>query len=461
MKKIYALMALATTLTASAVVSPVAKNGLETAMKENAATAIGEYTFVENNNGMMKAPAVGDVNNYYAFSYYGRTDKDNKERNYCTIQIKKISDTEVEIYGLATPLGDFGVKGTYNASAQTITIAPQSVVPAGALDPSIGEIRLYTQEFDVVDGYIENERDIPSITFTYCPNGVQMNDGSVGYIGGWLPDSSYQQLLFNTPANIGTTSGFIGGWKYGVAFGALEDLFPEAPAFTYNSSEWSYAGKSSFTDGWFGVLSNAGSFPAYEVDTYVNNADGNIFMLKNPYGAGSPYASINTYKEDGFLILDITNPDCVLVRPNVNAGFVAEEYMGVVSNIALTTAESDQYYMQGSSYEDIIEEGETFGDEIANINSSRLVSLPTCRLQMIPDFNFPNYWIVGGGDNNPRPMVSKIQLADPTGVEGVINDTENAPKRFFNLQGLEIANPEAGELVIVKQGNKTTKTIVK
>lgn len=135
--------------------------------------------------------------------------------------------------------------------------------------------------------------------------------------------------------------------------------------------------------------------------------------------------------------------------------------MGVVSNIALTTAESDQYYMQGYSYEDIIEEGETFGDEIANINSSRLVSLPTCRLQMIPDFNFPNYWIVGGGDNNPRPMVSKIQLADPSGVEGVINDTENAPKRFFNLQGLEIANPEAGELVIVKQGNKTTKTIVK
>lgn len=465
MKKIYALMALATTLTASAAVAPSVKK-IESARNENTVAEIGEYTFVEHNNDMFKAPATGDVNNYYSFSYYGQTKQDSQQQHY-VIQIKKVSATELEIYGLVAPLADWPVKATYNASAQTITIAPQVVVPAAEWD-GVNDFKLWTMQFDVTsDNKITNEREISSITFTYCPDGVQLNNGSIGYVGAWLPESSYQKFMFNTQKNVDEAdaegmSGWLGSWKYGLAFSALEDMYPDAPAFTFNDNEWASIGTSKFTDGWLKVLTtNGAGFPAYDVDTYVNKANDNLYLLRNPYGAKSPYASVNAdINNEGYIILDITNPDCVLVRPNVSAGFVAEEYTGIASNFACATTEGNKIYLEGWTYEDVMDEADTYGDDLPTMSQGRVITLPNCRIQVIPgEFENPYQWQTK--DEELIPMEAQIVLANPAGVEGVINDADNAAKRYFNLQGLEIANPAAGELVIVKQGNKTTKVIVK
>jgi len=37
---------------------------------------------------------------------------------------------------------------------------------------------------------------------------------------------------------------------------------------------------------------------------------------------------------------------------------------------------------------------------------------------------------------------------------------ENAPEVYYNLQGIRLANPEKGQLVIVRKGNKTFKAIL-
>ena len=59
-------------------------------------------------------------------------------------------------------------------------------------------------------------------------------------------------------------------------------------------------------------------------------------------------------------------------------------------------------------------------------------------------------------------MAGKVKLNLKEGaVNNIIDDNAAAAKRFFNLQGIEINAPEAGEVVIVKQGNKTSKTVVK
>lgn len=42
-----------------------------------------------------------------------------------------------------------------------------------------------------------------------------------------------------------------------------------------------------------------------------------------------------------------------------------------------------------------------------------------------------------------------------------INGDDNAPVRYFNLQGIEITRPERGQILIRHQGKKTTKIIVK
>lgn len=50
------------------------------------------------------------------------------------------------------------------------------------------------------------------------------------------------------------------------------------------------------------------------------------------------------------------------------------------------------------------------------------------------------------------------------GVEGIAADAEfdvNAPAEYFNLQGIRVATPEAGQLLIKRQGNKATKVVIR
>lgn len=49
---------------------------------------------------------------------------------------------------------------------------------------------------------------------------------------------------------------------------------------------------------------------------------------------------------------------------------------------------------------------------------------------------------------------------DNNAVESLFDD-ENAPVKYYNIQGVEIKNPEKGQLVIKKQGKKTTKILVR
>ena len=54
----------------------------------------------------------------------------------------------------------------------------------------------------------------------------------------------------------------------------------------------------------------------------------------------------------------------------------------------------------------------------------------------------------------------KAEAVDEAGVEGIIADTENAAPVYYNLQGVEISNPAAGTIVIVRKGNKAYKQLV-
>lgn len=55
-----------------------------------------------------------------------------------------------------------------------------------------------------------------------------------------------------------------------------------------------------------------------------------------------------------------------------------------------------------------------------------------------------------------------IELPDPSGINDAVIDLDsNAPVEYFNLQGVRVANPAAGELVIKRQGNNVSKAIIR
>ncbi len=62
--------------------------------------------------------------------------------------------------------------------------------------------------------------------------------------------------------------------------------------------------------------------------------------------------------------------------------------------------------------------------------------------------------------------LGNVQVAfEVDGVEEIIADAaannENAPVEYYNLQGMKINNPAAGQIVIRRQGNKSAKMIVR
>ena len=62
------------------------------------------------------------------------------------------------------------------------------------------------------------------------------------------------------------------------------------------------------------------------------------------------------------------------------------------------------------------------------------------------------------GDKVTITKVSIVHAA--AGIADITTD-ENAPVEFFNLQGVRIAEPAAGQIVIRRQGNKVSKVFVK
>ncbi len=55
----------------------------------------------------------------------------------------------------------------------------------------------------------------------------------------------------------------------------------------------------------------------------------------------------------------------------------------------------------------------------------------------------------------------QFSLDDNAGINDVVVDNENAPVEYFNLQGMRVNEPAAGQFVIRRQGNKVEKIIVK
>ena len=83
------------------------------------------------------------------------------------------------------------------------------------------------------------------------------------------------------------------------------------------------------------------------------------------------------------------------------------------------------------------------------------------------EFPIKSVWLYFPQDNEQSVYFNGEQTAPGyliidklNGIDDIAVD-HNAPIEYFNLQGVRIANPEKGQLVITRQGSKTSKTIVR
>lgn len=73
-----------------------------------------------------------------------------------------------------------------------------------------------------------------------------------------------------------------------------------------------------------------------------------------------------------------------------------------------------------------------------------------------------NRWAWMTGWTNPTVVINRT-FGYVAGVENIAADVEdlNAPVEYYNLQGIRVAQPEAGQLLIQRQGNKATKVVIR
>lgn len=232
-----------------------------------------------------------------------------------------------------------------------------------------------------------------------------------------------------------------------------------------DDEDWTSIGFAKFVDGWVLPLFGIDQFEyEYEVGIQQNNNKETRYRLVNPYKSG-PVADYNQSTSDGYIVFDIADPAHVSFNA-VDAGFA---YLGAgLSEMYCYNTLTLFALYYGVSYADIVSQ---LGDVIPYTTyKDGVVSL-----DFIIDEGENWYDACFGDQTDPA---GGFQWQDSEGVVpdmrcritlpkvednavSAIESEENAPARYFNLQGVEVENPAKGSIVICRQGSKSSKMVVK
>lgn len=472
MKKVYTMMAAVATslsmIAAPAAVKPMMVDANREAQKLKEQMSQITMVYGTKETGKKKLPAKPDLNAFYGSFFVSAAQSDNGFRTGA-LKFEQKSATEVLIYGLYS---DYPAVAQYDAASMSLTVkSGQVLCPADLWGGEDLILKL------CVSGGPNGLTETDKVTWTYDPNGrfgVENSETKESFEienGLWRLNDGDQYTYFVATMESIFPSAYAFRYFY-TPFG-LDEEFPTCGNFTFNADEWIDLGQSQFVDGWFADPLLFGDdeeeCPSYGVQTYVKKTSKSLtFLLSQPYNKNSIMYQADgqdTPDAEGYIYIDATDRDCVLVRPHIACGLASEVLFDCLTPLTLTTTDGISYYIEDVDIDDIKDEADMWGDDLSTLDEDGLITLVKCRFQTVADFYEENYWIESRENPVPVNMTSTIQLPSDweekyvAGVDGIFVDSEMTVKRFFNLQGIEVANPAAGEIIIVKDGNKTSKVI--
>lgn len=164
------------------------------------------------------------------------------------------------------------------------------------------------------------------------------------------------------------------------------------------------------------------------------------------------------------IITDENNPaKCTLVLPDFSLGESATIGDIIVPEVSKTVkADRSGYTYEGFVRNLTLKMGE---EEIhANVNVNGTTDNDGNAV-----FDIPVTWLIDY-DTDPDSDAGipigvtfngKTDTPDSAGISDVTVDDDNAPVEYFTLQGMRLSQPEAGQIVIRRQGSKVSKILVK
>ena len=238
---------------------------------------------------------------------------------------------------------------------------------------------------------------------------------------------------------------------------------------------WTTVGDALLQDGWltpaFGVDQRDPKY-IYKVELQQNKQYNTIYRLVDPYRGNFPFAAYNeSTVQHGYIEFDIYDPKNVYFNL-VDAGFAITD--PAISIYTFYCYNLTTFFMQryGKTPAEVKAE---MGNDMRYTTYDPETGILTIPSYYDADMNLVNETMWGDqsqqgsgweeSDGSPVNMETKIFFPgfpsnpDPGSVVGVIG-SENAPVRYYNLQGVEVANPSNG-IFIRKQGGKVTKEVIR
>ena len=286
----------------------------------------------------------------------------------------------------------------------------------------LGKMTLMNDENEEIEYYVRFE------PFEYTGNGTVMAEYDATYY------AEFGQIEF--PADHGFSWVAYSDSKYGLMVGSLDKFDVEGMEL---SSNWLDLGLGKFTDNAFAPAFGVSVSP-YEVAVYQSAVNTAIYKVINPWKG---FYEANKFQSlSPTIYLDATDPDNVLLdltSTGVNGGETDGLY-GILN---------DGWYCeetgagQPDAFTTLTKDGDT------------------------TTFTFePGSLLLYASATNKIYTLGKtastiVIKSDVTGGIDDIEADENAPVEYFNLQGVRVDNPAAGQFVIKRQGSNVTKTIVR
>lgn len=299
------------------------------------------------------------------------------------------------------------------------------VQDTGVIDDVDGETYIASQTYL----FVEDDGYAPEVVISNVPEIVPvLEDGVIVF--------PVKSLVLNWPnapldSKFGTEAD---KWYIGENQGLL--VLPGAEYV----DPWTFLGTGVFTDN-----SLAGTFgltvDPYEVEVYQGTVDTNLYLVKNPWKGF--YASQGWSSVSPEIELDATDPDNVLLP---------------LTSTGINGGSDGLYYIFNDGW-NCDESGDTPEGytTLTNENNTLTFTFNPASLYLYASSSKKIYYC---GRVATSTIVIPVDSAGTSSVDEVVVEA-NAPVEYFNLQGVRIDNPAAGQVVIKRQGTAVSKVFVR
>lgn len=376
------------------------------------------------------------------------------------------------------PSSGLSLRMNVDLDKKEVTIANGTNVGEVNTNEGIKECNIYVQKhtgivYDEESGlwkFKEKPEDVNQAV------GKILDDGSISFEG--------YLLMAGSPGD------FEEGYRY-LMLNTVDVVFKATPYNTPVESEYTYLGTGEYDDCFFRTMFKDPSIVPVNKNAqiYVKHEGSNIMIaVKNPYKNVAGVVPTENgdvevtdfwreigvmYEEasgDGWLLFEVFKGDNFKAYPNA-AACVAMVPCGMV-----TDDSEDGDGSELTSFLPYNDEGKALysggeDDVLTVLESLELDNKDYSKVENNV-LSITNTWFgIGTAPLDPywwgetAHPVGKLTLPagwdDNSGIESVAGENLNAPVKYYNLQGIELAAPVKGQLTIKKQGNKTVKFIAK